>query len=497
MANDLFTLKTLSDELCDALAGGKVEKIQQPDGDEVRITIRNKGKSQTLVLSCNPALPRAHITAEKKPNPYTALPLCMLLRKHIAVGALESVDIVNNDRVLRFTFLTKSDLKDISRKYIFVELMGRYSNIIFCDEDFTIIDAVKKTSLDTASPHPILRGIKYEFLKLDKTGIFSPKAAEIIKNAGSDLSFSEYISSSFSGFSKQTLSLMFLLANADGALPPEKESIDKVLTAIEKMKNAYKSDIYKPCVVGGEVFVYPPKNAENIIYFDTLSKAFDYAYGKRDLSIRVDSKTKELKKAAKRMEERILRYTRLNEEKIKECEEMDKMRLFGDLILSNCYRIKKGDTLLKALDYESGEEVEIPLDEAKTPAQNSEVYYSKYQKLKRTKEFLVKKTEDDYLLLNYVRSIISSLNALKIDDGIEDIERELIKIGAIHPKNIKNKRMDKPQPPRQYLIEGFKVLKGRNNIQNDEITFKTASAGDLWLHVKNAPSSHVIILTEG
>jgi len=546
MSCDLFALNALANELNSALEGGRVDKITQPEVDEVRFFVCSKGKNQCLVVSCNSQAPRLHITQNKKQNPVNAPSLCMLLRKHLVGSKLDNIKIFGQDRTICLSFTGKTEMQDIAQYKIYVELMNRYSNIVFTDSKNIILDSAKRLPLDEGREHAIFRGLLYEPVKQPKTCVFSAQKSDFENFSGGSLE--DYIMSTFSGFSritaKEFVAKAKLYENIATPFDDHKKSISesldeqikkiskpsqiqtkinleeqektlseaqvkKVVELLSIFENITKTNDYSPCIIGSEVYPFPyttllakEKQKSELRTFATMSEAFDVQYGNLDNEVRVKAKIKHLATATKRIRERTQRHTNSNLEKLAECENMDLLRLYGELIVSNIYKIKRGDKSVTVENYYNGEKLEILLDEKLTPAQNSNAYYSRYNKLKRTQEFLEKKTFEDKILLSYISTIEDSIAQIKLNDNIEEIENELKAIGAITTKKEKKstKRADKhakAQPPIQYEYEGFTILKGKNNIQNDNLTFKIASTHDIWLHLKNEHGTHCIILCEG
>ncbi len=494
---DLFTLNALATELNETLYGAKIDKIVQPEIDEIRFYLRRKNRNFVLVLSANAKVPRIHITQTKKTNPSNAPAFCMLLRKHLAVGAVEKVSIVNCDRIIKIDFICKSELKDFLNYSIIVELMGRYSNIVFLDGGGKILDAVKKTSLDDER-HAVFKGVTYVPPQLPKNSVFSDSFNSHLLNVDfkSYPSITDALISNFSGFTKASWALCLKIAKIDSFLKAvTKKEIDALTKAVGVMKNINSQDIFKPAVQNGEAVCVPD---ENLPYTpcDSLSEAMEMSLNKLDDEARVQSKTKYLKGAVKRLLERIKKNIATYRQKLADCEFMEQEKITGELIYSNIYKIKKGDETLKAFNYYTSEDEEIALDPTLSPSQNAKKHFDRYAKLKRTKEFLTNRIKEEESLYEYALTIEHAVSNLTASDPTEEIENELFALGALHVKTKRNK-IDKPLPPVRYEINGFTLLKGKNNNQNDTVTFKIAKSDDIWLHVKNAPSAHTVILLDG
>lgn len=500
MGSDLLTLSALANELNRSIAGGRIDKIVQPDADEVRFYLRANGKNLCLCASCNAGAPRLHLTTSKKPNPVTAPALCMLLRKHLSVATITDVSVYNSDRIIKITFNARTEMKDDATYYLFIEIMNRYSNVVFTDGNLTILDAVKHLPLDVARDHVVLRGVRYEPVGQAKTSYLTDYYSVFGDFNGGDLH--KFIIDRISGFSGVTVSEILVRAGlkADHAEPLSKDELTALLKVIDEQKNVNSQPYFSPCVIGGkEVYPYDYSvlSGEKVFY-PTMSEAFDALYSKTDADIRNKARLKTLATAVKHLKARVEKNIKTDIERLEECKNMESFRVKGELIVANIYRIKKGDETLVCDDYYTGEKVSIALDPMLTPSGNSTYYYTKYNKLKRQKEFTEKKLADDKRLLEYVLSVEKEIETLPYDQSYAGIEEELERLGAIKKKSQKGKvRKEKPEPPITYEYNGFTILKGRNNLQNDELTFRIASSSDVWFHIKNGHGAHVIVLTEG
>ena len=501
MGSDLVALSALSKELNTVLSGGRVDKIVQPDPDELRFFLRNNGKNLCLCVSCNAGAPRIHITNSKKQNPINAPSLCMLLRKHLQVSSIEGVDIFNNDRIIQVKFKARTEMKDDAIYYLFAEIMNRYSNIVFTDENLIILDAVKHLPLDATRDHVVLRGVKYEPVAQKKTSYLTDCNSIFDSFNGGDLH--KFIIENISGFSGITVSEILhkcgLESNAFSTLSSTDK--DKLLSAIDDFRNITNKDFYSPVLLNGKdvlPYHYDALKDKESNSFESMSEAYDALFSVTDTAIRNKARLKTLNTTVKHLKNKVEKNISIDLDRLEECKNMEEYRLCGEMIVSNIYRIKKGDKQLVCNNYYTGEDMTIKLDETLTPSGNSKYYYTKYNKLKRQQEFTEKKLVNDQNLLDYVLSIENELATLPYDCSTVAIEEELEKLGILRKKSAKGKvRKEKSEPPHKYQHGGFTILKGKNNLQNDELTFRIASGSDIWLHVKNGHGAHVIILTEG
>lgn len=506
MGSDLFALSALARELNDNLQGARIDKIQQPESDELRFFVRSKGKNQCLVVSCNAGAPRIHITTSKKVSPQVAPNLCMLLRKYLLSATISDVSIYNYDRIVRIRFDAKTEMRDEATFYLFVEIMNRYSNIVFTDENLVILDAVKHLPLDVERNHVVLRGVPYSPVSQKKISYLTDYFSVFNDFKGGDLH--RFIQDNISGFSGATIEELLLRANINsnvgtfGAI--ERERLFKTIKDFASVATNTPEIPLCPCIINDKE-VYPIEyrslensDKSNVKTFESMSDAYDALITDCDKDIRNKARLKSLATIAKHLRQKVEKNIAIDLQKLAECEDMDKYRLWGELIVNYIYLVKKGDDKLVCVNYYDNSQVEIPLDLRLTPSKNSTAYYAKYNKLKRTKEFVSKKLEKDKDLLEYVKSIEDEIANLPYESDTSAIEQELEALGGGKKKSSKNKvRKEKAEPPYIYFVDGFYIYRGKNNLQNDELTFKIASSNDVWLHLKNEHGSHTIIVTEG
>lgn len=506
MGSDLFALSALARELNQELCGARIDKIQQPEVDELRFFVRSKGKNQCLVVSCNAGAPRIHLTKSKKVSPQVAPNLCMLLRKYLLSATISDICVYNYDRIIRVRFDAKTEMRDEATFYLFVEIMNRYSNIVFTDENLVILDAVKHLPLDVERNHVVLRGVPYSPVAQKKISYLTDYFSVFDNFNGGDLH--KFIQDNISGFSGATIEELLLRANlssnVENLSQNERERLFKTIGDLASVATDSPDIPLCPCIIGAKE-AYPivyrslaDSNEENVKKFDTMSEAYDALFTDCDKDIRNKARLKSLATIAKHLRQKVEKNIAIDMQKLADCDDMDKYRLWGELIVNYIYLVKKGDEKLVCTNYYDNSQAEIPLNLRLTPSKNSTAYYAKYNKLKRTKEFVSKKLEKDKDLLEYVKSIEDEIENLPYESDTSAIEQELEALGGGKKKSSKNKvRKEKSEPPYVYFVDGFYVYRGKNNIQNDELTFKIASSNDIWLHLKNEHGSHTIIVTEG
>ncbi|MDE5601127.1 MAG: NFACT family protein, partial [Clostridia bacterium] len=458
MGSDLFALSALANELNQNISGARIDKIQQPEADELRFFMRANGKNVCLVASCNAAIPRLHLTTSRKQSPQLAPNFCMLLRKYLSSASVDSVGVYNADRILYVKFNAKTEMRDDAQYFLFVEIMNRYSNIVFTDSNLIILDAIKHLPLDIARDHVVMRGVKYSPVAQRKISYLNDCFSILEDFQGGDLH--KYIQANISGFSGTTVSE--LLARASLSHQCDKLNDDE-LQALKNVIDSFRNPKVEPCVINGEAYPIPYKclsGVDNAKAYSTMSEAYDALNTDIDAGVRNRARLKALSTAARRLHTRVEKNIAIDLEHLKECENMDTYRVYGELVVNNIYKIKRGDSVLRCFNYYDNSDVDIPLDPQLSPSKNSSAYYNKYNKLKRTKEFVEKKLIADKNLLNYVCSIEEEISSLPFDASIVPIEEELAKLNGVKQKATKNKvRKEQAEPPYVYLVDGFYIYR--------------------------------------
>ncbi|MBQ3596772.1 MAG: NFACT family protein [Clostridia bacterium] len=488
MPQDAFTLKYLSAELNNLFAGGKINKIVQPDNDEVIFTIYNGKTTYKLSLCVNPSCPRIGVVDEEKECPLTAPNFCMLLRKHLLNGTIESISLIGYDRIVKITIKPYAEYYDSLTKDLYVELMGRYSNVILT-EDNKILGANRGINVFDNGVRPLFVGKSYQFPPVGN------------KMEPNDKRLVNY----FSSCDIKDLPRSICEAVQGVALSTATELVSQYYDKYndyncQKFYDFLNQFLYSskpsPCVrkVDGElvdVSVFPYNSSGEIISFDYLYQAENYYFSQKEI-VKKFNLSKEryvnltntaLKKAKKKLNALISRE--------KDAESCEDNKIKGELILANIYRIKQGDKSCTVYDYYNEKDVCITLNENLSPSKNAESYFKKYAKQKRTIEAIIPQKSKILEDVEYFENILDELKFAEDTNELNIIKNELIDLGILR-ENTKTKKRDEMVKFREYLIDGCKVLVGRNNIENDRLTFTSAS-DDLWLHVKDYQSSHVII----
>ncbi len=521
MAFDGLVISALTDEFARCLTGGRINKIYQPESDELILTIKNNGNNYRLLLSASASLPLAYLTENNKNNPAIAPNFCMLLRKHINGGRILSVTQPTLERIIVFEIEHLNDLGDICTKKLIVELMGKHSNIIFAKPDNTIIDSIKHISLNVSSVREVLPGRtwfipdtqnKHNPLTINKENFEQTVMTKPVPTA-------KAIYTSLTGISPAVAEEIAFRANVDSAVSPaglSEAEKTAVYEQFELLMNDIRSHVYTPNVImkNGEPsdfsvtaqtrYLAFNKAGEEPVYtstvFDSISALLEYYYAAKSTVTRIRQKSSDLRRIVSTALERNLKKYDLQMKQMKDTEKRDKYKVYGELINAYGYGLEPGAKSLTCLNYYTNEDITIPLDTQLTAQENAVKYFDRYNKLKRTFEALTELIEETKKEIEHLESISTALDIALYEDDLVEIKEELMNFGYVRRKNTgKNQKKQKiTSKPMHYISsDGFHIYVGKNNLQNEEVTFKYADGGDWWFHAKGVPGSHVIVKTEG
>lgn len=483
MPQDAFTIKFVAKELKELLVGGKISRIIQPNRDCLTFIIYTRTGNVKLEACLSARDSRLGITENDASAPVSAPNFCMLLRKHLQNA--EILDVVQPDfeRIIYFDLMCVSDFSS-SVMRLYFEIMGKYSNAVLC-ENGIILGALKTSAIGENTKRVLFGGVKY--VPPEPQDKASPEIKLELENAMRNASGdkAKFISEHVKGIAYAT-------------------ALDMVKTYGEEIT---ADDIYKyvclteaePCVIyadGVPVDFKVRASGGEKKFYDTVLKAQDayYSYicGKRAFEEKKTKLKSALNSAVKKAEKRLAAL----EEKSEECAEAETVKLKGELITANIYSIQRGTTCFSAVNYydPDGNSVKIDLDRNLTPAQNAQKYYKRYAKLKRTKESVAAQRPEAESKYDYLKSIEAHLNSAESAVDLEETEEELISSGLLKPKG--DRKKPAATPFRAYTVKGFKIIAGRNNLQNERLT-KGLSSEDIWLHTQKYHSSHVGIISDG
>lgn len=488
MPQDAFTLRHVAAELEKLLVGGKISKINMPEKDELSLIIYTRSGSVKLEISSSAKNNRISIADVEKPNPPVAPNFCMLLRKHLQNAQITEVRQVGFERIIALEFDCFSEFNQ-THMTLYCEIMGKYSNMVLVERGI-ILGALKQTTLEENAKRVLFSGAKYTLPP--PQGKADPTDRDALEEAfGNGAHDEKFICANVEGIAYSTAVEMCSHYGGD-------------VTA-EQVYEYVNSDDIAPCITfneNGEPGDFKVRSVERSAkaYPDLLSAQrdyYDFVYVKKTFEDTKRRLTGALHAAVKKVEKRLAQIN----SRLLECESAEDIKLKGELITANIYRLERGMTSFEADDYYSEEpkKIKIELDRQLTPSQNAQRYYKKYAKMKRTVEILTVQREETERRLDYLMSIDAHICAAECTDDLTEISDELIADGLIKApaeKGAKRKKIDRAAPLREYEIDGFRVLAGRNNLQNDRL-LKSLAPDDIWLHTNRYHSSHVGIVTEG
>lgn len=509
MAFDGITIRALTTEFNNILTGGRINKIAQPEKDELLITFKTTAGQARLMLSVNPSLPLAYLTDNNKPSPLTAPNFCMLLRKHLNNGRIISVSQPGLERIIDILIEHLNEMGDLCQKHLIIELMGKHSNIIFTDNNNKIIDSIKRVNASVSSVREVLPGYDYFIPNTtEKLNALTTNRQEFIDNVCSkNLSLTKAIYSTYTGFSPVVSEEICHMSGIDGALPGVCLEND-YKTHIAGIFCNYVDDItsckFSPCIVYDgslpkDYFVITPDSysQENIRHFESTSKMLEQFYAEKNSYTRIHQRSGDLRQIINSNLDRNYKKYSLQLKQLDDTKNREKYKLYGELLNAYGYEIISGSKECTVLNYYNGENITIPLNEDLSPQENSRKYYEKYNKQKRTYEALTEQVLSTKTEIDQLESIKVSLEQATAYEDLVQIKEELITYGFIRNKGpIKNRSEKIKSKPYHYLsTDGYDIFVGKNNIQNEELTFKIASGNDYWFHAKDMPGSHVIVKT--
>lgn len=509
MALDAVAISALTGEL-QCLVGGRIDKIHQPERDEIVIHIRTFVRHYKLVISASPAHPRIHLTENTKKNPTTAPLFCMLLRKHIGSGKIIAVEQMGFERIVRLTVESYDELGDLTTKYLITEIMGRYSNIILTNKDGKILDSVKHIDENISSVREILPGGVYETPPAQDKIALADFNMDSMLNFDRPVKADKALISSVAGISP--LTAREIVYSVFGTTDVNSQDININRAAdlkleVLKLAEQVKRGDFSPCLItdvnSGKIIEFSAmavKQYENLVlveHYDSMNELVDAFYYKRDMHERMRQKSSDLTKLLNNNAERIAKKLSILERTLKDAENLDKYKISGDLLTANMYRMSDGMKEIEVENFYDAEcpKVKITLDPSMTPSQNAQRYYKKYNKAKTALTEATKQLKAGRDDLDYVQSTLTMVENAEDVTDINAIRIELAQQGYIsNRRSVKQNRKKEQSKPMHFVSsDGFDIYVGRNNTQNDYLTLKFANSSDWWFHTKDIHGSHTVI----
>lgn len=510
MAFDGITIANMVADLNTALQGGRINKIAQPEKDELLLTIKNNRKSYRLFISASASLPLIYLTDHNRQSPMTAPNFCMLLRKHIGSGRIVSITQPSLERIIRFEIEHLNELGDLCKKYLIVEIMGKHSNIIFTSEDDMIIDSIKHVPPHMSSIREVLPGRPYFIPQTQDK--FDPLLIEesifTTQILSRPLSITKALYTSLTGISPLCAEEICFRASIDGG--DATDSLNAVAKShlyhtFKRTMEDVKNESFTPNIIyqNDEPIEYSSMSLsmyDDLKHksFDNISELLENYYAEKNVITRIRQKSVDLRKIVSTALERNIKKYQLQERQMKNTEKKEKFRIYGELINTYGYNVKPGDRHLEALNYYNNETVKVPLNPDLTPLENAQKHFEKYNKFKRTATALDIHLVETKNEIEHLESIKTSLDLALSENDLAQIKEELIQYGYMKRKNTGGKNAKIISQPLHYVSsDGYHMYVGKNNFQNEELTFKFATGEDWWFHAKETPGSHVIVKTNG
>lgn len=512
MAFDGVMMHYVKEEIKSVALDARVSQIHQPNRDELVIALRTKNGNKKLLVSSRANSPRICFTEHSIENPATPPMLCMLLRKRLGGAKLVDVRQIELERIMFLDFIATNELGDKVKLTLCVEIMGKYSNIILIDENDNIVDALKRVDFTMSTQRLVLPNIKYELPpKQDKLCILECSGRDIVEkaiNTPAEMRLSKSLLSAMQGVSPIITRELEYMVGVDS---------NRELTVIDKLKLIEKVDKLKEYIVSGEksptMMIKPEGKPFDISFMDIMqygemaskkrfldfSTLLDSFYYERDKAERMKVKGQDLLRLCSNIQDKLCRKIAVQEKELKDSLNRDKLRKKGDLLQANMYKMVRGQSFIDVEDYyDNNKIVRIKLSPTLNPSQNVQKYYKDYRRAKTREEMLTVQIAKAKAELQYISAVQESLGRAESERELTEIRQELVDEGYLKNRNPKgrNKAL-KLLPPKEYTSsDGFTIYVGRNNKQNDKLTLKTARNYDMWLHTKDIPGSHVIIVSD-
>lgn len=511
MALDGITIACIAKELQDKVVGGRIAKIAQPEKDELLLTI-NKDKEQfRLSVSADASLPLLYFTNENKKSPMQAPNFCMLLRKHIQNGRIIKIEQPGLERIVNIWVEHLNEMGDLCQKVLAIEMMGKHSNIIFYNEEKMIIDSIKHISGMVSSVREVLPGRTYFIPEtMDKTDAMTEELSkerfmEIIKKKPLPAFKSLYMN--LIGFSPIVSQEICYQAGIDADKPIqtlEESEMDKLYEAFRIIINQIKNGAFEPNIVYNkqspvEFGVFPftiYKDLESVSY-DSISEVLHKYYAQKSTVTRIRQKSVDLRRIVQTALERNVKKYDLQLRQLEDTKKREKYKLYGELLHAYGYGIEAGQKQVEVVNYYTNEPIAIPLDTDLTPLENAKKYFDKYGKLKRTYEALSQLTLETKSEIEHLESVMTALDIALLEEDLVQIKEELIQSGYMKRKGGTKKVKVTSKPFHFISSDGFHMYVGKNNFQNEELTFQFAQGNDWWFHAKGIPGSHVVVKNGG
>ncbi len=509
MPMDGLTLHFAARELNEKLTQGRVDKVAQPEKDMLVLLIRSQGENHRLLMCASPNNARAHLTNQNLLNPMEPPMFCMLMRKHLLGGRVLAIRQLGGDRVLKIDIENTDELGYPSTRSLYLEIMGRHSNLIAVDAQGKIIDAIRHVGHDMSRVREVLPGLYYEAPpaqdKLDFTSFTKEEAQERLQSLSGRLD--KALANLFRGLSSVAAQeITYRLTGTDKALMEESDIsiLNQRLYDFMALMPTLSPPVLQKDQDGGNVDVFPfpylSRDTSLQESFSGVSQALDAFFSTRDQAERITQKSASLNRLLKTHIERCEKKLALQLQELENSARMEEYRIMGDLITANLYQLRKGLESVKLLNYydPDGNYIDIPMDKQLTPVQNAQRYFKRYQKARAAKETAAEQKEKTLVELAFLEGALDDLQKCVEESELAEIRQEMQRAGLVRASHSRKpqRKLPESQPLRFESRDGIEIVVGKNSLQNDRIT-SAAKGDETWLHAKDMPGSHVIIKKEG
>lgn len=503
MPLDAICLRALTAELKEKLVGGRIDKVQQPERSMLLVSLRSQGENHKLLFSAGTGSARVHLTKASFENPSEPPMFCMLMRKHLIGAHISAVEQPNNERMLVITLDTFDELGVRSEKRIVAELIGRSSNVILVGEDGRIIDCMRRMDFAGDATRRMLPGMIYKLPPVQEKTAFldceEDRFTAMVSAADRTIGIDKWLMDSFSGLSPLICRELACRCADD---------FDRLIPLAQAFKESVLAGELSPYMICMEnkprdfsfMSISQYGSEAQIQRFDSFSQLLDAFYSSRDKAEQQRRRSHELTRSVKTARDRLQRKLSSQHEEFKRTELREELRMKAELVTANIWRIKKGDRVLECENYyeEDCPLIKIELDPLKSPQENTARMFKEYNKLKGANHHLAILIEEGERRLDYLNSVLDMLERAQSEKDLSDIRRELVETGFIKKLKNSGKQKIKEQQPLRYMSDdGYEILVGRSNTQNDQLTTKIARRTDYWLHTQKIHGSHVIIRSDG
>ena len=508
MAFDAYFLTAVLDEIRQTATGARVEKIHQPSRDTVILHLRCEEGRQKLLIAANPAAPRLHLTTANPENPDQPPMFCMLLRKHLSGARLAKAEQQPMERMVRFTFDCTDEMGDAVQKQLIVELMGRTCNIYIVSPEGRIIDCLRRIGLDESSKRAALPGLMYQdpepVAKIDPKDLTKEDYVNLLAQPGADV-LADRLMDTLGGLSPLVCreAALFAAGGTDARLDERytQETADKLALFFREHLEHPAPYYYAAADGTPKQFAFCPiRQYGGCAEASSFTELLDNFYIVRDRKDAMRQKSQTVRKTVSNLCQRLNRKLAIQEKELTATFDRERLRQLGDIVTANIHRITKGQTVLEAEDFydENMALIQIPISPILSPQQNAAKFYKDYARMKTAEKELTRQIELGEQEREYLQSVLEELNRAETEQELEEIRQELYAGGYVRLDSAKKRmKQSKLSPMRFESTDGYPIYVGRNNRQNDELTFKLARKDDIWLHASKVHGSHVIISCGG